>query len=656
MKDEPIKILLVEDNPDDVRLLHETLTETDLVQFSLTHVERLNPAIERLRENDFDLLLLDLSLPDSQGLDTLIQAHLRIPDVPIIVLTGVHDEELALKTVQGGAQDYLVKGQINHMLLVRTIRYAIERHRLRQELEKQMIALLHSEARFYKMIEHNADSIIIIDQKGLVRFVNPATEALFGCQSDELLDKSFQFPVAAGKVTEVEILRQGDDSVITIAEMRVVETTWDGEPAYLASLRDITARKQVEAALQRAKNELELAVEARTRELRVTNEELLVEIAERKRAEKSLNQALVEAEQARDRLRAILESVADGLIVTDVEYRIVMMNHTAEDVLGIDFNEVANQSIDIVIKHEVLREGIKTALTKNMDEYQFDFEASSRLGPLAGQPKQSQIIRARTAIIKDKTQRPTGLITIMYDITREREIDRMKTEFITTAAHELRTPLTSIQGFSEILLHRENLKPEAQKKYLGYINKQAHALARIVDDMLDISQIESKQSLTLHKIPCSIEQTIRPVVFAFKEKSLRHLFELTLIEPPSEWVVDQKKIEQVLENLLSNAVKYAPAGGLIRIICQWHQQEASPISYYQVSVEDQGIGMTPEQVDKIFNKFYRVDASHTAVGGIGLGMVVVKNIIEAHDGRIWIESSLGKGTTVSFIIPIIRNP
>jgi len=226
-------------------------------------------------------------------------------------------------------------------------------------------------------------------------------------------------------------------------------------------------------------------------------------------------------------------------------------------------------------------------------------------------------MRARTSVIFDRKSKETGIVTIIHDVTHEREVDRMKTEFISTAAHELRTPLTSIQGFSEILLMRENLKPEEKKKFLTYINKQSVGLAAIINDLLDISRIESGRSFKLNKVPCNAGEAIRGVIPYFQDHYKEHRFEGILPEKPVKLFVDKEKMGQVLKNLLSNAAKYSPDGGLIRVIGEISED------HFQVSVEDQGMGMTPEQVDKIFDKFYRVDASNSAIEGTGLGMTIV---------------------------------
>ncbi|RLF57704.1 MAG: histidine kinase, partial [Thermoplasmata archaeon] len=336
----------------------------------------------------------------------------------------------------------------------------------------------------------------------------------------------------------------------------------------------------------------------------------------------------------------ILKSIGDGLIVTDIYNRIVLMNRAAEDILGIRLSEVINRTIDFAIKDKTLKAMIKETLDKKEAGTQFDFE-------LPGEnTKHPRIMRARTSVIEDKSGVQTGIITIMHDVTYEREVDRLKTEFVSIAAHELRTPLISIQGFSEILLTREDITGEEKSKFLSYINRQSVNLTKTINAMLDISRIESGMGLTLDKAPCDINKIIRETVGYFQISSLIHQFEIVLPEGSVELIIDAEKMRHVLENILGNAVKYSPKGGLIRVTGELAED------LFQVSIEDQGIGMPPDQTEKMFDRFYRVDNTDTAIPGIGLGMSIVKNLVEAHGGKIWVESELGTGTTVKFSIPI----
>ena len=227
-----MRVLLIEDNEDDALIIRETLAEVKggslpAGTFDLEWAHRLSAGLERLAEGGIDVVLLDLGLPDSQGLETLRKARTQAPEAPIVVLTGLADETLGIKAVQEGAQDYLVKGQVDGNLLVRAMRYAMERQRS-----------LASEMRLRMIIEENADAIIIVDRNGMVRFANPAAEALLGRRGEDLLSEPFGFPVVAGETTEIEIIRRGGETAV--AEMRVVETELHSEPLFLATLRDVT--------------------------------------------------------------------------------------------------------------------------------------------------------------------------------------------------------------------------------------------------------------------------------------------------------------------------------------------------------------------------------------------------------------------------------
>ncbi len=653
MVSETIKLLLIEDNPYDVKVIHlmlvsqERLLPTD-ARFEIIDAPTLREGVRHLHENPPDLVMLDLSLPDSDGLDTFLRVHAENPVVPVIIISATDDMQLAIEAVQAGAQDYLLKGEMSRNLLVRAIHHALERQAIRYELDARTRELAASEARLRMITDKSADGIVIANESGVVRFANPAARRLLKFDDAPTVDAVLPFSIAADDVTEI-VLTAADDEPVTV-ELRAVPIEWGTEPAQLVVLRDITARKRAEQALQAANDNLEGIVKARTSELKKANEYLLDQISERRRAQRQLNRALAEAEQARDQLDTIVASVADGLLATDTHNRITMLNRAAEELLEVEMENAIGQPIERVLNHPTLIERILTTLETGQ-ELQFEFEMPYGYGE-QNDGRATKIIRARSAVVKDRVQSAGGVITVMVDVTREREVDRLKAEFISTAAHELRTPLTTVQGFSEILLARDDLPLEARRKYLSYINNQAVALARIVDDLLNLAKIESGRKFVLNKEPVQIEMLVEPVVQQFIAKYPDHKFRMHLQNSTAEWVVDRQKMTQVLENLLGNAVKFAPDGCQIDINGQSYQDPQSGGTYYFLSVKDEGVGMTLAQVAHIFDQFYRGDASNTALGGTGLGMAIVKHIIEAHGGRIWVDSKPGVGTKVSFTVPL----
>ncbi len=367
---------------------------------------------------------------------------------------------------------------------------------------------------------------------------------------------------------------------------------------------------------------------------------LVQDISGLKRSEADLQGALQSAREAQTKITCILESVADGLVVTDPCRRLILMNPSAEALLGVSLSQVAGKAVSDPGISGLFPDSLVEILDGRREGDLFELELSP------GWHSQPLVLQVRRSPIRDSCQTHAGTITTLRDISREREIDAMKTEFITTAAHELRTPLTSIQGFSEVLLTRSDLdKPEC-RSMLSIIHEQAEKLARIVNDLLDLSRIESGAGFVLGKIPCDLILLLEQIVAQFSLVTDRHRFEFIKGTGPLMVLGDRAKLTQVLENILSNALKYSPDGGAIGIAAQIRESEV------YVSVSDQGMGMKEEQRQRIFDKFYRADTSNSAIEGVGLGMNIVQEILNAHGGKIRVESIFGEGTVVTFSLPL----
>jgi len=257
-----------------------------------------------------------------------------------------------------------------------------------------------------------------------------------------------------------------------------------------------------------------------------------------------------------------------------------------------------------------------------------------------------ELVEERTSELeKEILERKKAESLIKKQNERLKELDRMKSEFLSTAAHELRTPLTSILGFSEILLKRK-LDEERRSRFLKIINEESAGLAGLINDLLDVSRIESGRGFKIKKAPTDVKDIILENVDLFKSQTDKHTFKVNL---PSDLVkieLDKDKIDQVMENLLSNAIKFSPQGGKITVSIEQADEKV------KMSVTDTGIGIPKKDLPHIFEKFYRADnASSQAIGGTGLGLGIVKYIVESHGGEISAESKLGKGSTFSFTLP-----
>lgn len=342
----------------------------------------------------------------------------------------------------------------------------------------------------------------------------------------------------------------------------------------------------------------------------------------------------------RSRVDSILKSVTDVLIVTDTHDRVIMLSQAAEKLFSTPFKGMRGRPLSEIVRDGAQCEKIAAALKQRKSGVSFDFE-------LPGSDLSRQrIMSGRTMTIESAGRDLMGMITIIHDVTGEREVERMKSEFISTAAHELSTPLTTIVGYSELLLEQSGCASDRCREALTYINTKGWALSRIVDEILNVSRIESGLGIPMHLEMCDINEIVRQTVIGTGNISDRHTFELRIPETTVGLMVDEGKIVQVIENILSNGIKYSPAGGPIIV------RGEIAAGCYRLDIIDCGIGMTHEQVEKIYEKFYRVDNSDTAVSGTGLGMSIVKHFVEAHGGRVWVESEPGRGTTVSFTLPL----
>jgi PAS domain S-box-containing protein len=380
---------------------------------------------------------------------------------------------------------------------------------------------------------------------------------------------------------------------------------------------EITERKRAEVKLNEYREHLEDLVKERTVEL---------------------EQAMLEAADTRDKIDAILQSVADGLIVTDSVHNVILANPAAETLLGISLNHIWGHAIGTGIKDNRLQEMVRRAFDQQSSSHEIDIR------PNDTSDTRKKVLRARTALVNDRQGNPQGTVTIIQDVTRLREIDRLKSELLTTTAHELRTPLTSILGFSEILLTRDLIK-DRQQHYLSMINEQSSHLAKIVSELVDLSRMEAGYGMELVLEEINLADLMNEVVILCAEKSAKHTIQLKDLAdlPPIQG--DMFRLTQVGQNLLTNAINYSPHGGTITI-----QGQVMP-GYVQISLRDEGIGMTPEQQEHLFKPFYRAHVSHTAIGGTGLGLATSKLIIEQHGGEIWIDSKENVGTSVYFTLP-----
>ena len=303
-----IRILLVEDNPGDARLIRELLSEWRAVTCQLDHAKTLAAARHALGNGGYDVILLDLNLPDSEGLDTVTCVQEVDVHVPIIVLTGFDDDELALRMAQARVEQDPVKGHVDQHTLSRSISYALERQRAKAKLNEAIQTISASEENLRHVLTTSADGILIVDWDGIVLFSNPVADAMIGVDQGDRTGRFFEHPLAAGTSSEVALRPD------LIAEMRVTATTWEGKPVFLASLRDITDRKRSEDQLRDLTAKLQAA---NTRLEKLANVDPLTDLLNRRGLERILWGEISRSQRSRAPIMAILLDCDDFKRVND---------------------------------------------------------------------------------------------------------------------------------------------------------------------------------------------------------------------------------------------------------------------------------------------------------------------------------------------------
>ncbi len=519
---------------------------------------------------------------------------------------------------------------------------AEEKKAMHQE-KKQLLAYADNKEKDAKItmlsqaIEQSPTSVVITDLNADIEYVNPTFTLQTGYSSEEAIGQNQRIlqsgktprhiftelwtTIRAGKVWHGTLYNKRKNGELFWEDATIfpLKNEHNQITNYMALKIDITQRKNLEAKLAQHRKELELKVDERTFEL---------------------DRTLKEMEEAKNRTEGILASIADGLIVTDLNNRIVLINRVAQKLFQVSLEDIINQPSDTLISHERFQKDFKVIPKQRQTDVIFDFEVADQDNSAV------KTFNARTSIFKDKNGTVCGKITLFRDVSLMREAVRMKNEFISTAAHEMRTPLTSIQGFAELLMLRNDFSDDDKHKYLNHINQKAVNLSEIISDFMDIERIESGRSFRLQKALCPIDNLIKDIVELFSATNGTHRFETSFAEQAVQLNIDKTKIYQMLKNLIDNAVKYAPDGGRIHISGQVRQE------LYEITVEDQGIGMMPEDVAKIFNKFFRANATTTSVEGTGLGMSIAKYIVQAHKGDITVTSKYGEGTQVVVSLPM----
>lgn len=349
---------------------------------------------------------------------------------------------------------------------------------------------------------------------------------------------------------------------------------------------------------------------------------------------KGLQEAQATTEGERRKLSSVLSFMTDGVIATDRKGRVILINERAAEMLDVSRETVLSQPI--------------TELLELEEDYSFDdLLAEQESIVLDYSTKESQfILRANMSVIQRETGFVNGLIVVLHDVTEQEKLDRERREFVSNVSHELRTPLTTMRSYLEALSDGAIKDDELGPRFLDVTRNETERMIRLVNDLLDLSRMDSR-NFTINPGWVNFISFLNQIIDRFEMTKERYVYFKRLLPKESVYVeIDEDKLTQVIDNIISNALKYSPEGGTITFRVKLLDD------HIEVSISDQGIGIPKDNLNKVFERFYRVDRARTRqLGGTGLGLAIAKEIIGVHGGDIWAKSQEGKGTTIIFTLP-----
>ena len=371
-----------------------------------------------------------------------------------------------------------------------------------------------------------------------------------------------------------------------------------------------------------------------------------------------LDATLHRLEAEGQRIRAIMESMAEGLLVIDGRGRITLVNPAAEGLLGLEKGLALGQTpLEAVRSHE-LDDLLRAAAQKD--------------GPVSAEITlvypHRRILAGTAVAIRDASGAKQGTVLALRDVTQLKRLEEARMEFVVNVSHELRTPLTAIRGYTETLLDHGLDEREEARKFLEIIHRHAERLGRLLNELLDLSNIELERT-PLAIRPISMGDVARQAFAMLLPQAERKSIHLVAVVPDElpAVIADRDRLVQILVNLIDNAVKYTPDGGKVTVGAALlppggpgdsEQTGGAPTGLrpadrrIQIVVEDTGIGISEKDLPRITERFYRVDKARSReMGGTGLGLAIVKHLVQAHNGSLTIESQLGKGTRVRVVLP-----
>ncbi len=623
-----LKILIIEDLASDVILLKHEIRRSG-IDFTDQVVETREDFLESLRSFSPDIILSDYSLPRFDGMKALRIRNEKAPDLPFILVTGSTNEEIAVECMKAGANDYLIKDKLNRIgYAINTALASARQVEKRKETEK---ALKESENKYRTIFENIQDVFYQVDQNGIIREISPSIFRYSGYTREELIgkpveevyldisdrDKLMEVIREKGEAADYDIQLKTKDGKIRWASLNIhAQFDNQGIPIGIeGSLRDITSRKQIEVSLA----------------------------------------------ESEEKFRTLAESSPYAIMIYQNDYwvytnpaGIEICEYTADELYRMKFWEIVSKEYqEMIIQNGRRRQQgdarkstyeFKIRVKSGREKWVF---LSGSVFPYKGKP-------AGIISVVDISDRKQMEMKLEASRDQALESERLKSSFLANMSHEIRTPMNAILGFTELLGQPDSPRGE-QLRFIEIIRNSGKRLMHILDDIIDLSKLESRQ-LKILQSPCNIPLLLETTVDSFinsgfLKKKPGVILLLDIPDPDSvrETETDNIRLQQVLDNLITNAIKYTNQGK-ITLSCKRQKMDGKEL--FEFSVKDTGKGIPLEKQSIIFTRFRQVEENEYREGA-GLGLSISKALVELMGGEIRVNSEPGKGSVFSFTIPYI---
>ncbi|MGO4346003.1 two-component system histidine kinase PnpS [Paenibacillus sp. MCAF9] len=354
----------------------------------------------------------------------------------------------------------------------------------------------------------------------------------------------------------------------------------------------------------------------------------------------SLQIQMTRIQQNENQLESVLDNMINGIVMIDLNGKIVLMNRRAEEVLGFSARELvgrhyaeAKQQYEL---SQMIQEGLKSKQHLR-EEITFYFP-------------EERLLELNLVPIHPEGNDFSGVLLVLQDVSAIRRLERMRSEFVANVSHELKTPITAVKGFAETLLGGAVNDEETARSFLQIIFDESDRLNRLIGDILELSKIESRR-VPLVFSPVEVDTFVHKSIKLMESEAVRKRIELSMnIEPGLYVEADEDRLRQIIMNLLSNGINYTPEGGRVSL-----KVEALGDDHIRIQISDSGIGIPKKDLPRIFERFYRVDKARSrSSGGTGLGLSIVKHLVELHKGTITVTSDVGVGSTFTIELPVLQ--